>query len=844
MKGASSPSTAHVALDRADFQAIFEASPGAYLVLTPALDIAAASHLYLRATMTRSEHLVGRPLFEAFPDNPAEPAATGVANLRSSLDRVLTTKRADTMPVQKYDIRRPDGTFEARFWRPLNTPVLGPDRTVLYIIHQVEDVTSVVVRERALAGERQQDAAALVATEERLRQTHARIQATETQLADAQTRLELTLAGGEVGTWLWDLVNDCIVADRNLARMFGLSPGGGEGAPIADFMRAIHPDDRGRVEGTITTALRDGVPHEMQYRVVLSDGSIRWVLARGRPERDRNGKVLALPGVAFDITERVRAEDGRLELAAKVEQQARLFDTTLASITDFAYIFDKEGRFVFVNQPLLDLWGLALDDAVGRNFFELPYPEDLAAKLQRQIQQVFDTGRVLRDETPYTSPTGAGGFYEYIFSPVRAKDGSVEVVAGTTRDITERKAVERRLERLLAAQQDLQSQNAQLLEAERVARGEAERLNRMKDEFLTTLSHELRTPLNSILGWSEFLDGGADQAVLEEGLSTIGRNARLQAQMIDDLLDLSRIVSGKMRIELVAVLLEDVVSQALQSLHPAAAAKGVQLIGTIDIDTATVAADPDRLQQVFWNLLGNALKFTPAGGTVHVTVAQVGSMVDVRIADTGEGIDPAFLPHVFGRFRQADAGIRRPHGGLGIGLNIVKQLVELHGGAVTASSAGKGLGSQFTVSLPMWLAGRPDVAGAEDHASEPRFSGIRILVVDDDQDARSLIQRIFDGRAAEVVTAASAAEALAVMKEQRIDLIVCDIGMPRQDGYELIQRVRSLSSSEGIPAVALTAYARPEDRVRALGAGFQTHLTKPVQQSELLRVCAELVRRT
>ena len=832
-------------MERPDFKAIFEAGPGLYLVLTPALKIAAASDLYLDATMTLREQLVGRHLFDAFPDNPAEFAATGVANLRSSLERVLTSRTADKMPIQKYDIRRPDGTFEERHWSPLNTPVLASDEKVLYIIHQVEDVTATVLRERAHAGQRQQAAAALVASEERLQLTNARVQATEAQLADAQTRIELTLAAGEVGTWLWDSVNDCVVADRNLARMFGLSAAAGTGARIADFMCVIHPDDRRGVEQAIAATLRDGVPYEMQYRVVLADGSMRWVLARGRLERDQYGKVLGLPGVALDITDRVRAEEGRLELAAKVEQQVRLFDTTLSSITDFAYIFDKDGRFVFMNQALLDLWGLTLEDAVGKNFFELKYPKELASKLHRQIQQVFDTGQVLRDETPYTSPTGAGGFYEYIFSPVRAKDGTVDVVAGSTRDITNRKAAEGQLERLLAEQRALQKENAQLLEAERGARAEAERLNRMKDEFLATLSHELRTPLNSILGWSEFLDDeAAGRDELKEGLSAIGRNARLQTQMIEDLLDLSRIVSGKIQLNLESVAIEAVVSQALQSLHPAAAVNGVQLTATFH-DTAAVVGDPERLQQVFSNLVGNALKFTPSGGRVEVSVATAGPTVSVRVSDTGEGIEPQFLPHLFERFRQANARITRTHGGLGIGLSIVKQLVELHDGTVSASSAGKGLGSQFTVSLPLAPAARLDVVGASDRATELRFSGVRILVVDDDHDARGLMQRILGGRDAEVISAASAAEALAVLSQQSIDLLISDIGMPDQDGYELIQQIRArpLCEGGGVPAVALTAYARPEDRHRALRAGFQMHISKPVQQSELLRVCAGLIRR-
>src|SRR6185369_8261183 len=279
----------------------------------------------------------------------------------------------------------------------------------------------------------------------------------------------------------------------------------------------------------------------------------------------------------------------------------------LSSITDFAYIFDKAGRFAYVNQALLSLWGLPLEAAVGKNFFDLQYPDALAAKLQAQIQGVFETGEQIRDETPYTSPTGAGGFYEYIFTAVRGLDGEIEVVAGSTRDITARRAVE-------LAHERLQAENAQLLTAERSARAEAERLSQAKDEFLATLSHELRTPLNAILGWAQILRVKApDDAALAQGLTIIERNAHVQRRLIEDLLDMSRIISGKVCLEVQRIDLGDIITTAVQALRPAAEAKQIRITTVLDTTGGALWGDTNRLQQVIWNLLSNATKFTPKG---------------------------------------------------------------------------------------------------------------------------------------------------------------------------------------------------------------------------------------
>jgi signal transduction histidine kinase/ActR/RegA family two-component response regulator len=404
---------------------------------------------------------------------------------------------------------------------------------------------------------------------------------------------------------------------------------------------------------------------------------------------------------------------------------------------------------------------------------------------------------------------------------------------------------------------DLLQQREEVLASERAARAEAERAGRMKDEFLATLSHELRTPLNAIVGWCSLLQGGpTDDAELAQGLETIERNARSQKRIIEDLLDMSRIISGKIHLDVQRLDLAEVIQAAVDTVRHAADAKQISLRVVLSSDLGLVSGDPNRLQQVFWNLLTNAIKFTPKAGTVKVILRRVHSQAEVSVADSGDGIKAEFLPLVFDRFRQADSSSTRRHGGLGLGLAIVKQLVELHGGHVAARSAGAGLGATFIVTLPL-AAVLPqqatDALPQEESASQSpspewnpgvQLSGIKLLVVDDEPDARDIVKRLLDGCGAEVRSAGSAAEALQLIQADPPDVLISDIGMPSEDGYSLIRAVRALPAEKGgaIPAVALTAYARSEDRVQVLRGGFQMHAVKPVEPAELLAMVASLVR--
>jgi signal transduction histidine kinase/ActR/RegA family two-component response regulator len=410
--------------------------------------------------------------------------------------------------------------------------------------------------------------------------------------------------------------------------------------------------------------------------------------------------------------------------------------------------------------------------------------------------------------------------------------------------------------RLYEAAQKAAAEREQLLESERHARTIAETASREKDDFLATLSHELRTPLTAILGWAHLLNrDNASEQDFRKGLEVIERNARAQTRLIEDLLDMSRITSGKMRLNVQPVLPSTFIEAAVETVRPAAEAKGVRLECVLDPRAGPMNGDPDRLQQVMWNLLSNAIKFTPRGGKVQVVAQRVESHIEATVSDSGAGIAPEVLPHLFERFRQADASTTRQFGGLGLGLAIVKNLVEMHGGTVVATSDGLGRGATFRVCLPLAAVGWAAPAHSPHQAkptnrtaptsSDVDLTGLKILVVDDQPDARELVSRVLRDHNAEVTSAGSAEEGLTLLQRSRPDVLISDIGMPSVDGYEFLRRVRALGRGTGgsIPAIALTAFARSEDRTRALREGFQVHVAKPVEPEELVVSVASLVRR-
>ncbi|MGB7921768.1 MAG: ATP-binding protein [Pyrinomonadaceae bacterium] len=488
-----------------------------------------------------------------------------------------------------------------------------------------------------------------------------------------------------------------------------------------------------------------------------------------------------------------------------------------------------------VNPFMTELLGYSRDEFLGKELWEIGLFSDKEAS-QTAFRELQETGYLRYEDLPLQTTDGRLREVEFV-SNVYEED-SQQVIQCNIRDITARKRAE--------------EENRLLLERCQVAHGEADKANGIKDEFLALLSHELRTPLTSILGWSKLLtDGNLDDVASKRALEIIVRNARAQRQLIDDLLDISRIITGKLRLDVRPVELAPIIEAIVEGMRPAADARSIHLQTALDSRTDTINGDPDRLQQIIWNLLSNAIKFTPEGGRVEVGLERINSHVEITISDTGQGIDPEFLLHVFDRFRQSDSSSTRRHGGLGLGLAIARQLVELHGGTVKAESPGEGAGTTFKVILPLLSVHhalsdvrrtRPLIVSNSLTDRQPSLNDLRVLVVDDEPDAREFVAAVLTGRGAEVISVGSAGEALAEMERGRFDVLVSDIGMPEMDGYTLISKVRQLPKERGgrIPAAALTAYAGVEDRMRVFSAGYQMHIPKPVEPAELITVVASL----
>ncbi|BAY07140.1 multi-sensor hybrid histidine kinase [Calothrix sp. NIES-2098] len=611
--------------------------------------------------------------------------------------------------------------------------------------------------------------------------------------------------------------------NRKYEEWYGIKASEVYGKQVKDIVgesvyQAIRPYIETVLSGEIVTyetpmSAPDGAQHYMHVSYV--------------PQFDRQGKVEGFVALINDITENKQAQEALKqseERFRKLTEKVRVIPWEVNVST---------GNFTYVGPQAEEILGYPSTDWYSNNFWEEHiHPEDREWAVKYCIESSLSLDNY---EFEYRM-LAADGRVIWIYDIVNVvrSEGKPQLLHGFMLDITDRKLSEQERERLLA---------------------EAEAANRMKDEFLGTLSHELRTPLNAMLGWTQLLRNRKfDEATTARGLETINRNTKALAQLIEDVLDVSRIVQGKLSLNLQQAELIPVVEAAIETVQPAADAKEIQIECRFDPTVGIVMGDVNRLQQIVWNLLSNAVKFTPKSGRVTVQLQRVNSQIQIQVSDTGAGISPDFLPHVFERFRQADSSSTRSHGGLGLGLAIVRHLVELHGGTVSAESPGIGQGATFIVNLPMRAVYLENTTSA---LSEPptdseispinpsSLAGVRILVVDDEQDARQLLTTVLSQYGAQVMTAASAADALAAVPQFHPDVLVSDIGMPEADGYTLIRQLRSLPSAQGgqIPAVALTAYARAEDRTRALLSGFQLHVPKPVNPAELVTVVANLAGR-
>ena len=633
-------------------------------------------------------------------------------------------------------------------------------------------------------------------------------------------------------------------------------------------------DDFGGFEGKVWDTLWEGEGHAQAVHAVeeakrgeiarfqgfccTAKGTPKWWDVIVAPVRGADGEIAKLLSVSRDITQLKKVEQEREELLRREQEALKLSELEREKLRSLflqapAIVTIQRGPdhvFELVHPMMCQILGDR--DFLGKPMREV-IPEAVEQGFVGLLDDVYRTGEPYTGNDTFvviTTPNGdqREAYFDFIYHPWRDLDGSIAGVMTFAVEVTERVLARQMMEKAAAEREEM-------LAREQNLRRTAEEASRLKDEFLAMVSHELRTPLNAILGWSQMMRSGiiarSDQQ--EKAIETIHNNARSQAQLIDDLLDITRIVTGKLRLNVSEVNVGSVVNAAVQTVRPAADAKDIRLLVDIPDRRATISGDAERLQQVVWNLLSNAVKFTPKSGQVSVTLEPRGSHLKLTVKDNGEGIEPDFLPYVFDRFSQADMSSTRRKGGLGLGLSIVRHLVEMHGGTISVHSDGKGLGATFTATFPVKSAAVEDAArlagrsaalpDAEFNAPNVRLDGVKVLIVDDEPDACEILEILLEQYGATVITANSSAEALDTLGREIPDVIVSDIAMPDEDGYSLIRKLRSLPKDKGgeIPAIALTAFASRADSKKALAAGFQSHVPKPLDQNTFITVLASLI---
>jgi PAS domain S-box-containing protein len=651
------------------------------------------------------------------------------------------------------------------------------------------------------------------------------------RVSDPLALLEGIFACAPMGLQIYEASGRCLLVNQAFRDLFGAEPPP-EYNVLADdiaeregFLGLIHRAFAGE---TVTIGPLWYDPRLLQ-QVTVREGRRVAITATFFPLLGAGGAVSHVAIVFKDLTIEMEARE-------QAEQERDLLKAIFQQSGDGIIVCDERGIIRGFNPEAERQHGVERRPVPPAEWAAAYGLRDLAgsplALIETPLYRALHGERVDHARWMVRRPDGSDCLLTGTALPLRHPDGSPAGAVVTTRDETERLRLEDELRRESA-------QNQRLYE-------EAQDLHRVKDEFLSTVSHELRTPLQAILGWSRLLlESDTDPARLQQGLATIERNAKVQAQLVDDILDASKLVSGHMHLDWGSVDLSAVVRATVEGFRSAAAARPVSLSADLPKEAIVVGGDAARLQQIVWNVLSNSVKFTPAGGRIEVGLRVEDGQAILRVADTGVGIPPSFLPFVFDRFRQADSSTTRAHGGLGLGLALVSHLVEMHGGSVEAHSGGAGAGAVFTIRLRLQAQeeeGPPTGHFAHDTGIPARLAGIRVLVVEDEADTLELLTAALGHSGAKVDPAASAQEALDALRRQRPDVLVCDIGMPGEDGFGLLTRVRALTPEEGglVPAVALTAYARTDDRRRVLAAGYQLHLAKPVDPDELISAVARM----
>ncbi|MBD1842050.1 PAS domain S-box protein [Cyanobacteria bacterium FACHB-63] len=682
----------------------------------------------------------------------------------------------------------------------------------------------------------------------------------EEALHQSENRLRIAITSAQLGTWDWNLITDELTWDVGCKAILGLPPEAN--ASLEVFFEALHPDDRDRVEQVMqwSTNSASGGDYDVEYRMIgIQDSTERWVRAKGQAYFDAIGTPLRMIGTILDITEQKRAEAALAERRDHIEL---LYETTrdllsstqpLALIeTVFSKLKDRVGLDVYLNYildesqqklKLTNYGGIPAD--VAQQIKWLNIGQAICGTVAQERRQIVRSD-IQQSDDPKLELARSLGATACASQPLIVREKLFGTLSFGSLSRTEFTASEQSLLQAICDQIAIALERSELLNSLQQQTDELVRVNRIKDEFLAILSHELRSPLNPILGWTKLLQAGkVNAAQVPQALATIERNANLQTQLIDDLLDVAKILRGKLTLNTSPVSLSFVIEAAIETVRTAATAKTISLHSVLP-NLGQVMGDAARLQQVVWNLLSNAIKFTPNAGQVSIRLELAGNQAQLTVSDTGKGISPEFLPHIFESFQQEDASITRKYGGLGLGLAIVRQLVEAHGGTITADSPGEGLGATFTVLLPLLNVEPVIQPSIELPQQELDLTGIRVLAVDDEPDARDLLAVLLTEYGAEVLMVTSAAEVLSNLPSFQPDILVSDIGMPEFDGYTLIQQVRGLPVEQGgqIPAIALTAYAREDDYNRAITSGYQRHITKPLDPEQLVQAIVTLIRST
>ncbi len=762
------------------------------LVLDAELRVKTASRSFYRLFDVTAEDTIGRVLYEL------GSGQWQIQSLRILLEEILpTNSHFDDFPVNYLF----PGIGE-RSMLLNGRRLLSEDKAVLLILLAFEDITE----RRRLGVE--------VARQRDWMQTALSSMVDAVIATDTSTRITFM---NHTAEW-----------------MTGWRIGEATGKPLSEVFNVVNETTRTSVESPVSKAIREGeIVGLMNHTILIARDKTEIAIDdSAAPLRDGRGNITGVIMVFHDVTER-RAGERRLEVSEI--RYRRLFEAA----HDGILIVDvNDHKITDVNPFLLDLLDYPREHFIGKELWEIGVFKDRSAS-EAAMQKLDERGTVRYENLPLQNRNGRLLPVEVVANVYR--EDAHAVIQCNIRDISERALFQIEREAHLINEQSL--------------RIEAQAANRSKDMFLATLSHELRTPLSAIVGWVSILRAEkCNEEDLAEGLEVIERNTAAQLRLIEDVLDVSRIVSGKLRLEIRQCDLVKVITAAVEVVQSTADAKGVSIAMDLDSSASPVTCDPSRIQQVIWNLLSNAVKFTPKGGMVSVSLERVRSSARIKVTDTGRGIEPEFLPFIFERFRQADSSTRRKYGGLGLGLSIAKQLTELHGGTITVESAGWGRGATFSVELPVRAVNLPEdddedvPAGIHPVLSdlpEVRLDGLRVLIVDDEADARRAVSKVLQAAGAIVTVASSAEDAMFIMSKHQTEVLVSDIAMPDEDGYDLIRRVRAAGhTARDLPAIALTAFAHKEDRLRALLSGFQVHVPKPVDPHDLIAVIGSLVGRT